>query len=124
MDLLPCSALLLAQAEPAAPGDGGALGNPLFLFAIMAVFIYLVMIRPQRKEEQRKASLLSGLKKDDRVVTIGGIFGTIVNVKDDEVILRIDDQNKVRVRLLKQAVLRVVTEESSGGEPAADSKKS
>jgi len=110
MDLL--SAILLLATDPADPGPRpmSPLENPLVILVLMGVFIYFFLIRPQKKEQEQKQKMLAGLKKNDRVVTTGGIYGTVVNVKDNEVTLRVDDQAKVKIRFRKAAVSAVVTE--------------
>lgn len=85
----------------------------VFTLVLVFVFFYFFLIRPQKREAEEKQKLLDALKKNDRVVTTGGILGTIVNLKDNEVTLRVDDQNKVKIRCVRSAIARVVTPESS-----------
>ena len=92
----------------------------LFPFAFMFVIFYLLVFRPQsqaRKEHQR---LLGNLKKHDDVVTSGGIFGTVVNVKPDTVTLRVDET--VRLEVEKSAITRVI--KSKGAENASGTEES
>ncbi len=107
--------LVLAQQAPGAPKDPGpppASPFDSFLFPLIFVFIfvYFFLIRPQKREQDEKQKMLDALKKNDRVVTTGGMHGTVVNIKDDEVVLRIDDQAKVKVRFLKSAIARVLAD--------------
>lgn len=74
-------------------------------FLLIGVIFYFLLIRPQRAEEKKRQELLSKLSKNDEVITSSGIHGTIVNVKDKTVILRIDDN--VKVELEKAAVVTV-----------------
>ena len=67
-------------------------GSLLPMILIFVVF-YLLMIRPQRKKEKKVKEMLDSLKKDDRICTIGGIYGTIVNIKDDTVTLAVGKDN-------------------------------
>ncbi|MBU2541375.1 MAG: preprotein translocase subunit YajC [Candidatus Omnitrophica bacterium] len=71
---------------------------------IMGVF-YLLIIRPQQSQQKKHREMLSRLRKNDEVVTAGGIHGTIVNVKEKTFILRIDEN--VRVEVDKTAVSSV-----------------
>lgn len=80
------------------------------MVVLVVVFFYFFLIRPQKKEQEEKQKMLGGLKKNDRVVTTGGIYGTVVNVKDNEVTLRVDDQAKVKIRFRKAAVAAVVNQ--------------
>ncbi len=115
---LPTLALVFAQGEAPAQSPLGGIAMPLILgFA----FVYFLIIRPQRREQQERQALYAALKKDDRVVTTGGMFGTIVNIKEDEVTLRIDDQAKVKVRFQKSAIARVL---GGDGDKGADAAKS
>jgi len=66
------------------------------LVVIMAIF-YLLLIRPQQQRQKKVAEMLKALKTGDKVVTNGGIYGTIVGLEDDAVQLRIADQVKVKV---------------------------
>lgn len=69
-----------------------------FLPLLLIFFIfYFLLIRPQKAKEKEHQKMLTGLNKNDEVVTSGGIHGTIVNVKDKTVILRIDDNVKMEI---------------------------
>ena len=74
--------------------------NPLIqFFPLILIFIvfYFLLIRPQKTKEKEHQKMLSNLNKNDEVVTSSGIHGTIVNVKDKTVILRIDDNVKIEI---------------------------
>jgi preprotein translocase subunit YajC len=74
--------------------------NPLvniFPFIIIFVIFYFMLIRPQKAKEKEHQKMLSGLSKNDEVVTTGGIHGTVVNVKEKTVSLRVDDNVKIEV---------------------------
>lgn len=68
----------------------------LMLVAIFAV-MWFFMIRPQRKQQKELAKFRDGLKKGDKVVTIGGIYGTVVEVKENSLLIEIDKDVKIRV---------------------------
>ena len=81
-----------AQAQAGAEGSGGPLSGIMgFLpfVAIIAIFYFLI-IRPQNKKQKETQKMLSALKKGDKVVTIGGIHGTIQTVKENTVIVKVD----------------------------------
>lgn len=83
--------------------------NPLammFPFAIMFVIFYLLVFRPQAQARKAHELLLKNLKKNDEVVTSGGILGTVVNVKTGTVVIRADDN--VRLEVEKTAIAKVV----------------
>lgn len=76
----------------------GQAANPIMnLFPLVLIFVifYFLIIRPQKQKEKEHKNMVAGLQKNDEVVTSSGIHGTIVNVKDKTVTLRIDDNVKV-----------------------------
>ncbi len=79
--------------------------TPVFLIFMV---MYFLMIRPQQKQQKDLAQMQANLKKNDTVVTVGGIHGTVVNVKDQTVTLRADDN--VRLEVDKTAIARLVKE--------------
>ncbi len=91
------------------PGGGeGEQGNPILGFLpiiLMFVVLYLLMIRPQMKKQKNQQRLIDELEKGDQVVTSGGIHGTIQNIKDDVLVLKIADN--VKIELSRAAVQRV-----------------
>ena len=88
-------------------GAGGPSQLPL-LFVILATFaiFYFILIRPQQKKQKQLQKMIEALKKGDRVMTNGGIFGTVAGFKDNNVILKVDDNTKIEV--IKNAVASVV----------------
>jgi len=84
-----------------------------FLWVILAMFavIYFVMMRPQKKKQQQHRDMLNNLKKNDRVRTIGGIIGTVVDVRDDEIVLKVDESNNTKMHFLRSAVGTVLTDQ-------------
>jgi preprotein translocase subunit YajC len=78
----------------------GQAGNPLMnLFPLLIIFVifYFMLIRPQKSREKEHQKMLNTLNKNDDIVTTGGVHGTIVNVKDKTVILRIDENVKIEI---------------------------
>jgi preprotein translocase subunit YajC len=73
------------------------LANPIFLIFIMFFIFYFIVFRPQKKEEKERKKMLAGVAKNDEIVTTGGIHGTVVNVKEKTIILRVDDNVKMEV---------------------------
>ena len=74
--------------------------NPLVnLFPLILIFVifYFMLIRPQQTKEKEHQKMIANLNKNDEVVTSSGIHGTIVNVKDKTIILRIDDNVKIEI---------------------------
>ncbi len=102
----------LAQAST--PSDGG--GSPLMLIVwlvlIAGVFYFLVM-RPQKKKEQERKGMLAKLQRGDRVMTIGGIHGEVVGVKENYVLVQVDKERGVILKMSRTAINNVVTPESA-----------
>jgi len=91
--------------------------NPLIqLFPLILVFVifYFLLIRPQKSKEKEHQKLLANLNKNDEVVTSSGIHGTIVNVKDKTLILRVDDNVKIEIEKNCIAYLKKKTEDKTG----------
>lgn len=97
--------LPIAQVAPAAGAP-----NPLFmqmiLMAMIFAIFYFLLIRPQKKKQQEHEKMLSGIKKNDEVITIGGMYGTVINVKDNSVVLRVDDNVKVEFQKSAIAIIK------------------
>lgn len=74
------------------------------MMALIFVVMYFFMIRPQRKQQKELAEFRSSLKKGDKVVTVGGIYGTVVEVKENSLLIEVDKDVKIRVS--KNSVVR------------------
>ncbi len=116
--------LLADNAPPAGQNaQGGGMDMSIFILIIPFMLLaYLFFIRPQRNQEKEKQALLSNMKKNDKVITHAGIYGKIVAVseKEDEITVEIDD--KVRVKMVKNAILRNLTNEEAHKEAEAAKK--
>ena len=100
--------MLNAYAQAATGGAPAQGGSPLMsLLPIIVIFVifYFLLIRPQKKAQDDHRKLVAALKKNDEVITSGGIHGTIVNVKEGSVVLRVDDNVKMEVQ--KNAVTTI-----------------
>ncbi|MCD5412990.1 MAG: preprotein translocase subunit YajC [Dehalococcoidia bacterium] len=76
----------------------------IFLVLIFAVF-YFLLIRPQRKRQSEHRMLIEGLQKGDKVITIGGIYGEIDSIDEQELILRVEDGS--RLKLLRTSIMGI-----------------
>lgn len=81
-------------------------GSFFYLIVFVVVF-YLFLIRPQQKQQKQRVSMLGNLKKGDKVINHGGLIGTITEIKEDRIIVRIAD--KVEVAMLKEGVAKVLS---------------
>lgn len=101
------------------------MGNPLgslpFAVALIGLLYYFMILRPQRQRDTAHKGLLQSMKKNDRVVTIGGIYGVVVNVQrdQDEVTIKVDESNNTKLRVTFNAIARVVTD----GDPSDKTEK-
>ena len=107
---------LLQQAAPQNPSLGGGLLQMAPYLLIFVVF-YFVLLAPMRKQQKKTREMLSALKKGDRVVTSGGIYGTIAQVEEQVVWLKISDA--VKVKLARSAITSVVNEPEGQKDAAA-----
>ncbi len=96
MSFLTIFSVLQADAGAATQVQGGGLNMILMLVAIFAV-MYFFMIRPQQKKQKELQKFRNELKKGDKVVTLGGIYGTVEEINADKVMMRIDTNTKIRV---------------------------
>lgn len=107
--------ITLLQAQQTA-AQGGGLSFWLMIIALFAV-MYFFMIRPQRKQQKELENFRNALKKGDKVVTAGGIYGTIAEIQDKTVLLKVDGEVKLRVD--KSSLQKDFSEASA---PAKESK--
>jgi len=98
-----------------APGGAAQATDPtmsmlLNMFPIVAIFVimYFLLIRPQRQRQKQLDTMIKALKKGDRVLTSGGIFGTVQNIDDAKAVIKISDE--VKVEFAKSAIVQVLTE--------------
>ena len=96
---------LLQTAAPAAQGGGWSMWIMLILIFVVMWFF---MIRPQRKQQKELDNFRNSLKNGDKVVTIGGIYGTVCEVRDNDVLIEID--KNVKIRVSKQALVKDFTD--------------
>ena len=73
-------------------------------FILIFVVMYLLLFRGPRKKQQQHKQMVQTLEKNDRVRTIGGIIGTVVDVKDDEITLKIDESNNTKIKIAASAI--------------------
>ncbi len=101
--------LLLAQAGEATGGGMPPWMHMLILALLIAVPYYFLIGRPMR-EQRRRVDLIKGIKKNDRIVTEAGIYGTVVSVdpNSDKMVLRVDDDKGIKLTCTRSSVLRVL----------------
>lgn len=130
---LPPATGLLAQASPplgrqgtgTIAADGAAGGDPnataqaepgggdflLFMFLPLILVMILFSVFGQRKERKKREALLSSVKKHDRIRTIGGVIGSVVELNTDTVVLKVDESSNTRMTFGRDAVQQVLDSE-------------
>lgn len=90
------------QATAASPA--GSSWTMWVMLALIFVVMWFFMIRPQRKQQKELQNFRDSLKKGDKIVTIGGIYGTVVEIKEESVLIEVD--NNVKIRVSKNALVK------------------
>ena len=90
----------------------GSYGNLLFL-GVMFLLMYMILFRGPRKKQQQHKQMVQTLAKNDKVRTIGGIVGTVVDIKGDEVTLKVDESNNTKIKVISSAIGRNVSKDKS-----------
>lgn len=91
--------------DPATQSSPWSFAWPLVL---MIVLMYLLLFLPQRKERKRRDEMITSLKKSDKVQTIGGIIGTVVEVREHEVVIKVDEKTNTKMHMTPGAIQAVV----------------
>ncbi len=93
------------------PADqkGGYQQYMLYIMLAVLLLVFLLMGRKPRQEEKKRREMLSNLKKGDKITTIGGIIGTIVEVRENEVVVKVDEASNARMRFVRSAIRLIGT---------------
>ncbi len=108
------------QDAGAASATGSMLSTVVMFGAVFLIF-YFMIIRPQNKKQKAMQKMISAVKKGDKVVTIGGIHGTVHSVKDKTVVIKVDDSS--RIEFSKSALASVDAQGDSAESAPADAKQ-
>jgi preprotein translocase subunit YajC len=101
-------------------GGGSQMVTMLVTFGLIIVIFYFLIIRPQRKKQKETQSMLSNLRKGDKVSTVGGIRGTVTAVKDTAVTVKVDDNTKIE---FNKSAISAVLERKEEKEEAEEAKE-
>ena len=97
------------------PADGststGSAPNIFFGLLLAMIVFYVFLFRGQGKKRKQSEKMIQGLKKNDRIVTIGGIVGTVVATKEDEIVVRVDESSNIKMTFVRQSIQRVLTDD-------------
>ena len=112
---------IIATATDASAGSMGGTTMLIMMVGLFAV-MYFMVIRPENKKKKEQEALRNSLHKGDKITTIGGIMGKIVDIKDDKIILEIGE-DQVRLEMQKWAVMTNHTAEKEKSKRAAEAKE-
>jgi len=104
-------------AAGADPNAGPSMMSLLLPMAVMMAAFYFLILLPESRKNKQRQLLLAGMKKGDEVLTNGGIIGVVQNVKDDRVVLKVDEARGVTIEVAKSSVGQIL--KSKGGEAEA-----
>ncbi len=90
-----------------AAGASNPIKSMLPLMIIMFAVMYFLILRPQKQKEKKRQEMISNVRKQDRIVTAGGVHGVVTSVKENDIIVRIDDAKDVKIKIEKSAVTSV-----------------
>jgi preprotein translocase subunit YajC len=112
--------LLFAEGQPADGAGQQPSWYGMLPFIAIAVVFLMLMMRNSRRQDRERQAMLSTLDKNDRVLTIGGIYGTVISVNpnEDEVVVKVDDNTRLKVT--KGSISRNITKEQAAAAPKAD----
>ena len=98
----------LVPSDSKIPPVGKEQPKPLFppwmLIGVMFVIMYFLLFRGPRKKQRQHKQMVQSLQKNDRVRTIGGIIGPVVDIKDDEITLKVDESNNTKIKVASSAI--------------------
>lgn len=115
-DLALFAAEAAEKADPEGPG-GFNWSSMLMLWAPIILLFYLLLIRPQQRQQAQRRAMLAQVKKNDRVIAAGGIYGVVTNVRPeaDEVTVKVDEATNTKIRMTLSSINSVV-----GDDPSTD----
>ncbi len=115
---------ILAQATGSAPAGGtagaaqqstAAAFFPFALILAMFAFIFMTSRSQKKREKNERDTMFNAMTKNDRVLTVGGVIATVISVKDNEVVLKVDESTNTKMTFLKTSIQRIITDEKPIG---------
>ena len=107
--------VLIAQAPAPKTQPSGAAFLPIAMMVALVAFMLLSARSQKKREKREREEMYARLKKNDRILTVGGVIGTLISVKDDEVVLKVDESSNTKMTFIRSSVQRILSEESSAG---------
>jgi len=110
--LLDAIPLIFAQNAQAANPEQGVSGllTSLPFVLVVGFWFYFLLIRPSQQQDKRRRSMIAALKKNDKIITTGGLYGTVMSIDPDQdrIVLRVDDDKGVKLTFSKSVIGRIV----------------
>lgn len=94
---------------PSAPPPN--LWKQLPFFALIFIVMYMLLFRGPKKKQQEHKKMVASIQKNARIRTIGGILGTVIDVKEDEITIKVDESNNTKMRIIPGAIAAVLSDE-------------
>lgn len=104
-------ALMGTTASQSGASQAGSMATSIITFGLIIVIIYFLIIRPQRKRDKEAKDMIASVAKGDKIVTIGGIHGTVVAIREQTIVIKVDDNS--RIEFSKSAVSSVVSKKGA-----------
>lgn len=115
-------ALMGTTATQSGSAQAGSMATSIITFGLIIVIIYFLIIRPQKKRDKEAKDMVASIAKGDKIVTIGGIHGTVVAVREQTVVIKVDDNS--RIEFTKSAISSVVSKKGASKASAKNKAKS
>lgn len=88
-------------------------GSEWIFIGLMVIVMYFLLFRGPRKQKQQHKQMVKSLQKNDRIRTIGGIIGTVVDIRDDEITLKVDESTNTKIKIAPSAIGRNLSKDKS-----------
>ncbi len=97
-----------SQSTPLDNGGGGGGFNLLTMLLPLVLFFIIISMFSGRKDKKKRAAMMAAMAKGDKVQTVGGILGTVVEIRDDEIIVKVDENANTRLRFARTAIQSIL----------------
>ena len=94
-------------------GNGGGMFSTVIMFSLIILIFYFMILRPQQKRQKERQKLLEGVKKGDKVITAGGVHGTVIGLEDKTVLVQVAEN--VKLKFEKSAISSITRDGESEG---------
>lgn len=98
--------------SPTPPSVGESLRDMLFMMAILFAIFYFILIRPQQKQRQKHENRINSLKKGDKIIGAGGIYGEIIGIDEEKAVIAVG-KDKIKLEILKSSITHILSDQES-----------